>query len=397
VVKALASAGVAGWLRIGLLRAVRDALARAPVSWGPQLAASGTCTDLATSTHDETTPGHVTRHTRALGARLSPRLGPDPSKGAGPAERKWWTLFASCIAIFMLLLDVTIVNVALPSIERSLSADFSDLQWVIDAYALTLAGVLLAAGSLADKVGRKRVFMLGLAIFTASSLACGLAPDPLFLHVSRAAQGIGGAMMFGTSLALIAQEFQGRERGIALGIWGGTTALAVSTGPLVGGALVDALSWRWIFLVNVPIGLAALVVARRRLRESRNPAASGVDIRGVALLCPALFLLVYALIRGNDEGWGSALIIGCFAASALLLVLFVVAERRTADPLLDLSLFRKPAFTGVMTVGFALSASIFSMFLYITLFFQKRAGLLAVRGGTPVAAGHRSHSVRLAA
>src|SRR6476661_2729619 len=269
----------------------------------------------------------------------------------------------------MLLLDVTIVNVALPSIERGLGADFSDLQWVIDAYALTLAGLLLAAGSLADKVGRRLVFMLGLAVFTVSSLACGLAPDPLFLHVSRAAQGVGGAMMFGTSLALIAQEFpQGRERGTALGIWGATTALAVSTGPLVGGALVDALSWRWIFLVNVPIGLAALVVARLRLRESRDPTAAGVDLRGVVVLCPALFLLVYALIRGNEDGWGSVLIVSCFAASALLLVLFVVAERHTADPLLDLSLYRKPALTGVTIAGFALSASIFSMFLYITLF-----------------------------
>ena len=300
-------------------------------------------------------------------------------------ERKWWTLLASCIAIFMLLLDVTIVNVALPSIERALGANFSDLQWVIDAYALTLAGFLLAAGSLADKVGRRLVFMLGLAVFTASSLACGLAPDPLFLHLSRAAQGVGGAMMFGTSLALIAQEFpQGRERGTALGIWGATTALAVSTGPLVGGALVDALSWRWIFLVNVPIGLAALLVAGMRLRESRDPAASGVDLRGVALLCPALFLLVYGLIRGNDEGWGSALIVSCFAASALLLVLFVVAERRTTDPLLDLTLFRKPAFTGATIVGFALSASIFSMFLYITLFFQN------VLGFSPFEAGLRS-------
>ena len=299
-------------------------------------------------------------------------------------ERKWWTLLASCTAIFMLLLDVTIVNVALPSIERALGADFSDLQWVIDAYALTLAGVLLAAGSLADKIGRKLVFMLGLAVFTASSLACGLAPDPLFLHLSRAAQGVGGAMMFGTSLALIAQEFQGRERGTALGIWGATTAAAVSIGPLVGGALVDALSWRWIFLVNVPIGLAALVVARLRLREARDPAASGVDIRGVVLLCPALFLLVYALIRGNEEGWGSALIVSCFAASALLLVLFVVVERRAADPLLDLSLFRKPAFTGATIVGFALSASIFSMFLYITLFFQN------VLGFSPFEAGLRS-------
>ena len=170
-------------------------------------------------------------------------------------DRKWWTLVVVCIATFMLLLDVTIVNVALPSIERGRGADFSDLQWVIDAYALTLAGLLLAAGSLADKIGRRLVFMLGLAVFTASSLACGRALDPLFLNVSRAAQGIGAAMMFGTSLALIAQEFEGRERGTALGIWGATTAAAVSIGPLVGGALVDALSWRWIFLVNVPIGL----------------------------------------------------------------------------------------------------------------------------------------------
>src|SRR5689334_17518561 len=235
----------------------------------------------------------------------------------------------------MLLLDVTIVNVALPSIERDLGANFSDLQWVIDAYALTLAGFVLAAGSLADMVGRRLVFMVGLAVFTGSSLACGLAPDPLFLNLSRAAQGVGAAMMFGTSLALIAQEFQGRERGTALGIWGGTTAAAVAIGPLVGGALVDALSWRWIFLVNVPIGIGALAVARLRLRETRDPAAGGVDVRGVVLLCPALFLLVYALIRGNDAGWGSALIVGCLVGSALLLVLFGLAELRAANPLLD--------------------------------------------------------------
>jgi EmrB/QacA subfamily drug resistance transporter len=299
-------------------------------------------------------------------------------------ERKWWTLLASCVAIFMLLLDVTIVNVALPSIERDLGANFSDLQWVIDAYALTLAAFVLAAGSLADKIGRRLVFMLGLAVFTASSLACGLAPDPLFLNLSRAAQGVGAAMMFGTSLALIAQEFQGRERGTALGIWGGVTAAAVAIGPLVGGALVDALSWRWIFLVNVPIGLTALLVTRLRLRESRDPAAAGVDLLGVALLCPPLFLLVYALIRGNESGWGSVLIVSCFAASAVLLVLFVMVERRAADPLLDLSLFRKPAFTGATIVAFALAASIFSMFLYITLFFQNVLGL------SPFEAGLRS-------
>src|SRR5437868_3788365 len=297
----------------------------------------------------------------------------------------------------MLLLDVTIVNVALPSIERDLGAGFSDLQWVIDAYALTLAGVLLAAGSLGDKVGRKLVFMLGLAIFTASSLACGLAPAPLLLPLSRATQGIGAAMMFGTSLALIAQEFQGRERGVALGIWGATTAVAVSTGPLVGGALVDALSWRWIFLVNVPIGLAALVVARLRLRESRDPAATGVDLRGVALLCPALFLLVFALIRGNEEGWGSALIVGCLAASAVLLVLFVMAERRAAAPLLELSLFPQ---TGLHRRDdrrlHPRRVDLLDVPLHHALL-PERAGVLPVRGGPPVVAGHRADPVRLAA
>src|SRR5919197_818183 len=176
----------------------------------------------------------------------------------------------------------------------------------------------------------------------------------------------------------------GSRTGTALGIWGATTAAAVSIGPLVGGALVDALSWRSIFLVNVPIGLGALGVARLRLRESRDPGAAGVDLRGVAVLCPALFLLVYALIRGHEEGWGSALIISCFAASALVLVLFVVVELRAAHPLLDLSLFRKPAFTGATIVAFTLAASIFSMFLFITLFFQN------VLGFSPFEAGLRS-------
>jgi EmrB/QacA subfamily drug resistance transporter len=191
-------------------------------------------------------------------------------------------------------------------------------------------------------------------------------------------------MLFGTSLALIAQEFQGRERGTALGIWGATTAVAVSTGPLVGGALVDALSWRWIFLVNVPIGIAAFVVSRLRLRETRDPSAGKVDLLGVALLCPALFLLVFALIRGNDEGWGSPLIVGCLVASVILLLAFGWVERRAERPLLDLRLFRKPAFTGATIVGFALSGSIFSLFLYITLFFQN------VLGYSPFEAGLRS-------
>ena len=298
-------------------------------------------------------------------------------------ERKWWTLIASCTAIFMLLLDVTIVNVALPSIQRGLGASFSDLQWVIDGYALTLAGALLAAGSLADRVGRRRVFTLGLAVFTAASLMSGLAAGPLWLDLARGVQGIGGAMIFGTSLALIAQEFHGRERGMALGAWGATTAAAVSAGPLAGGLLTQALSWRWIFLVNVPIGIAAIALTRRRLTESGDGQARGLDLPGLAALSAGLFLLVFSLIRGNDQGWTSPGIVGSLAGAGAGLGLFVAIEARARYPLLDLGLFRKPAFTGAALAGFCLHASIFSLFLYISLFFQD------ILGYTPLQAGLR--------
>ncbi|HEV2259656.1 MAG TPA: MFS transporter [Streptosporangiaceae bacterium] len=298
-------------------------------------------------------------------------------------ERKWWTLIAGCTAIFMLLLDVTIVNVALPSIQRGLHASFSDLQWVIDGYALTLASALLGAGSLADRVGRRRVFTLGLTVFTAASLMSGLAASPLWLELARGAQGIGGAMMFGTSLALIAQEFHGRERGVALGVWGATSAAAVSTGPLAGGLLTQALSWRWIFLVNVPIGIAAIALTRRRLTESRDEQARGLDLPGLAALSAGLFLLVFSLIRGNDQGWTSPVIAGSLAGAAASMGLFLAIEARARQPLLDLGLFRKPAFTGAALAGFCLHASVFSLFLYISLFFQN------ILGYTPLQAGLR--------
>src|SRR5712692_1961515 len=185
--------------------------------------------------------------------------------------RKWWTLMAVCVATFMLLLDITIVNVALPPIARDLNASFTDLQWVVDAYALTLATFVLNAGSLADLLGRKRVFVAGLVLFSGASLLCGLATGPLFLILARGLQGVGGAIMFATSLALLSQEFHGRERGTAFGLWGATTGAAVATGPLVGGALTTWLSWRWIFVVNLPIGIAPAVIAVLYARESRDP------------------------------------------------------------------------------------------------------------------------------
>src|SRR4051794_24993544 len=206
-------------------------------------------------------------------------------------RRKWWTLIAVSVATFMLLLDITVVNVALPSIRRDLGASFTDLQWVVDAYALTLAALVLTAGSLADRLGRKRLFGAGLAIFSLSSLLCALAPDPTFLNVARALQGIGGAAMFAVSLALIAQEFAaGRERGMAMGIYGATIGIAVAIGPLVGGALTDWLGWESIFYLNVPIGIAALAITHFKLRESRDPAATRVDWLGVATFSAALLL-----------------------------------------------------------------------------------------------------------
>ncbi|MDX6513926.1 MAG: hypothetical protein QOE36_3430, partial [Gaiellaceae bacterium] len=220
-------------------------------------------------------------------------------------ERKWWTLIAVCVAIFMLLLDITIVNVALPDIAKSLHAGFTDLQWVIDAYALTLATFVLNAGSLADLLGRKRVFVTGIALFTAASALCGAATTPLFLILARALQGVGGAIMFATSLALLSQEFRGRERGTAFGIWGATTGAAVAVGPLVGGVLVTGIGWRWIFFVNIPIGVGALVLSITRLRESRDEEHGRADWVGLVSLSGALFLFVFALVRGNDKGWSS--------------------------------------------------------------------------------------------
>src|SRR5215203_3668800 len=243
-------------------------------------------------------------------------------------ERKWWTLIAVSVATFMLLLDITVVNVALPSIRADLGASFTDLQWVVDAYALTLAALVLTAGSLADRLGRRRLFAVGLGIFSVASLLCALAPDPTFLNGARALQGVGGAVMFAVSLALVAQEFPaGRERGTAMGIYG---------------------------------------------------ASIGV---GVATFSAALFLLVLALVRGNDEGWGSTLIVSLLAGSAVLLAAFVAVERRVSEPMLPLGLFKRPSFTGVQLAAFAISGSAFALFLYLTLYLQNYLGYSPFEAG----------------
>jgi EmrB/QacA subfamily drug resistance transporter len=296
-------------------------------------------------------------------------------------HRKWWTLIVVCVATFMLLLDITIVNVALPSIQKSLHASFQDLQWVVDAYALTLAALLLTAGSLADLLGRKRVFIAGIAVFTVASLLCGLAGRPLVLNLARGLQGVGGAVMFACSLALLAQEFQGRERGTAYGAWGATIAAAAAVGPLVGGGLTEGLGWEYIFFINVPVGAIAIALGVMRLGESRDPDATGVDWSGLLTFSASLFLLVLALIRGNDLGWGSAQILAELAGAAVLFALFLAAERRQRRPMFDLTLFGKPTFAGVSLVAFAVSASLFAMLLYITLYLQNVLGYSPLQTG----------------
>jgi EmrB/QacA subfamily drug resistance transporter len=306
-------------------------------------------------------------------------------------HRKWWTLGAVSVATFMLLLDITVVNTALPAIQRDLGGSFTDLQWVIDAYTLSLAALVLTAGSLADRLGRRRVFAVGLAIFSAASLLCALAPDPTFLNLARAAQGIGGAIMFAVSLALVAQEFpSGPERGMAMGIYGATIGIAVAIGPLVGGVLTDALGWESVFLLNVPIGAAAIAVTYWKVRESRDPNATRVDWAGLATFSTALFLLVLALVRGNDEGWGSTLIVSLFAGAGALLAAFGAIERRVAEPMLPLSLFRRRAFSGVQVAAFAVSGSMFALFLYLTLYLQNFVGY------SPIGAGLRYLPITIA-
>jgi EmrB/QacA subfamily drug resistance transporter len=297
-------------------------------------------------------------------------------------DRKWWTLIAVCVGTFMLLLDVTIVNVALPAIQSSLNASFSDLQWVVDAYSLLLAALLLTTGSLADLYGRKRVFVIGLVIFILSSLASGLAQSPLWLNLARGAQGIGGAAMFSTSLALLGSAFQGRERGTAFGVWGAITGLAVAIGPVVGGALTTGISWRWIFLVNVPIGVVAVVLTIMRVEESRQPGNHRIDPIGVITFSGSLGALVYALIKANEKGWGSTLILTLLAVAAIGMTLFVIAEYVQKDrAMFDLALFRKPTFTGGLIAAFSLSAGFFALFLYLTLYLQDVLGYSALQTG----------------
>ncbi len=296
-------------------------------------------------------------------------------------ERKWWTLVLISIATFMLLLDITVVNVALPDIQRELDASLSSLQWVVDAYSLMLAAFLLTAGSLGDRLGRRRVFTIGFATFTFASFLCGISGDPTLLNLARGLQGVGGAAMFATSLALIGQEFHGKDRATAFGVWGATIGGAVAIGPLVGGVITENFGWEWIFFVNVPIGAVAIFLTERKLANVAAQDPQRVDFPGLLTFSLSLFGLIYGLIRGNPDGWTSAPILASLIGSAALMAAFVAIEARSSHPMLDLTLFRKPAFNGVSAVAFGLSGGMFAMFLYLTIYMQGELGYSPLEAG----------------
>jgi EmrB/QacA subfamily drug resistance transporter len=297
-------------------------------------------------------------------------------------NRKWWTLAAVAFGLFMIMLDNTVVNVALPSIERDLNVSISSLEWIVTAYALTFAALLITGGKLGDLMGRRRIFVIGIAIFTLSSLACGLAPSAGFLIGARAVQGVGAALMNPASLSIITATFPPRERGQAIGIWAGVSAMALAIGPLVGGLIVDNINWNWIFFINIPVGVLGIIVSQLVIKESRDTShEQSVDLPGLLTSSAGLFALTYALIEGNKHGWTSPEILGLFAAAVVLLVAFVVLEHRQRLPMLDLSLFRIGSFTGSNLVAMLVSLGMFGVFFFVSLYIQN------ILGWTPTQAG----------
>src|SRR5215208_1414007 len=282
-------------------------------------------------------------------------------------NKKWWTLGAVAVGLFMIMLDNTVVNVALPSIQRDLGADLSSLEWIVTGYALTFAALMLTGGKLADAYGRRLMFVLGIAVFTLSSLACGLATSEEMLIAARIVQGAGAALMNPATLSIIAATFPPKERGMAIGIWAGVSALALAIGPLVGGLLTQHLSWNWIFFVNIPVGIIGVAASYAFIRESKDETHVRLDVPGLLTSGAGLFALTYGLIEANSYGWGSGRIVGSFVVAALALTTFVVLEQRQRAPMLDLSLFRNTTYAGANLAMLLVALSMFGVFFFVSL------------------------------
>src|SRR4051794_9597172 len=287
-------------------------------------------------------------------------------------NRKWWTLAAVAFGLFMIMLDNTVVNVALPAIQDSLGLSISQLEWVVAGYALTFGALMLTGGKVADLFGRRLVFVIGLAIFTLSSLACGLAETPNVLIAARVVQGVGAALMNPATLSIITVTFPPKQRGTAIGIWVGVSALALAIGPLVGGLITEHVNWNWVFFINVPVGIVAIVAAFLFIDESRDTShEQRPDIPGLALSAIGLFALTYALIESNNFGWGSTRVIGAFVIAAVSLTGFVLVERHQRLPMVDLALFRNRTFAGANIVMLLTALAMFGVFFYISLYMQQ--------------------------
>lgn len=291
------------------------------------------------------------------------------------------TLLAASLGTALLLLDVTVVYVALPAIAHDLHARFFEIQWVIDAYTVVLAATLLGAGVLADRLGRRITFVWGVGIFSACSALCALATSGIFLDLARAAQAVGAAAIFAASLALIANEFRGAARGRALGIWGAVTGVALAAGPVVGGLIVDGLSWRWIFAINVPLGIAIVILTLRAVPESRAQTTQRLDVAGAVLFAIACLLLALGMTRGNPSGWTSPAVVGSFGGAVVAFAAFVAAERRAAAPMLPLGLFRIPAFSATAIVAFAQSVAIYPLLIFLAIYLQNGLGYSPLGAG----------------
>jgi EmrB/QacA subfamily drug resistance transporter len=296
-------------------------------------------------------------------------------------NRKWLTLAAVSLGLFMIMLDNTVVNVALPAIQRDLEATLSQLQWIVTGYALAFAAFMLIGGKVADAYGRRRIFVLGIVVFTAASLVCGLAPSSSALIAARVVQGVGAALMSPATLSIIAATFPAAERGAAVGIWAGVSALALAIGPLVGGLLTEHLSWHWIFFVNVPVGVVGVLASSTLVDESRDETHERLDLPGLATSGLGLFALTYALIEANTYGWLSTRILGSFALAAVALSAFVVLERLQRAPMLPLDLFRNGTYTGANTVTLLAALAMFGVFFFMSLYMQGILGYSAVETG----------------
>lgn len=295
--------------------------------------------------------------------------------------RKWFTLAAVSFGLFMIMLDNTVVNVALPSIQRDLGIGLSELEWIVTGYALTFASLMLIGGKMADAYGRRLIFVVGIGVFTLASLWCGLSTSGEMLIAARIVQGAGAALMNPATLSIIAATFPPRQRGTAIGIWAGVSALALAIGPLIGGLITEHLTWNWIFFVNVPVGILGIGASFVFIDESKDETHERLDIPGLATSALGLFALTYALIEGNSYGWGSARIIGAFAIAVVALVAFVVLERTQRAPMLPLELFRNRTYTGANTVILLVALSMFGVFFFVSLYMQDILGYSAVQAG----------------